>query len=425
MNSSDNNKFFFNIQIDSLTDDGRGLAHIDGKAVFVKNAIPNDLVDIKITQQHHNFDEAELQQIQQASDLRTEPFCQYYGRCGGCQLQHMKIDSQLHYKNLNLQQQLKKSLDCKRTQFLDPLHNQDRAYRRRARLGLAVSRVDKKARLGFRQADSNELIDIEQCPVLSNKLNQSLAENRKTWLQQASRSYREITLVEADNDTYWQIDKPQPEQVSQSDNSETAYYRLNGSSNELTIEFPPQGFVQVNPSINQAMIEQALDWLKLEKQHQVLDLFCGVGNFTLPIAQHCQNIIGIEGLKELVDTANNNAQLNQLENCQFHKANLFDDNRKSAWFRNQKYQRVLLDPGRQGAFEICKQLHLLKADIIVYVSCNSATLIRDLKELQKHGYQLRKARLLDMFPHTTHSEVMVQLVKTKKTGKPNKKVFRL
>ncbi|WP_232023511.1 23S rRNA (uracil(1939)-C(5))-methyltransferase RlmD [Thiomicrorhabdus aquaedulcis] len=210
------------------------------------------------------------------------------------------------------------------------------------------------------------------------------------------------------------------------------HYRLN----ELTLEFSADGFIQINGELNARLVNQAIDWLKLTPNDTVLDLFCGIGNFTLPIAQHVKQVIGVEGEKPLVTRAQHNAQLNKMNNATFHKADLFTDVEQMPWFYKKTYQSVLLDPGRQGAFELCKILGQLNAPIIVYVSCNAATLIRDIKELEKQGYRLTQAGLVDMFAHTTHAEVMVQLTRTaekkplgKKSqnaqGKKNRPVFKI
>ncbi|QCU89739.1 23S rRNA (uracil(1939)-C(5))-methyltransferase RlmD [Thiomicrorhabdus sediminis] len=409
------------INVTALSDDGRGIAHIDGKITFIKDAIPGDIVDINLIEEHKNYNDAQLTTLLSASKDRQQPFCPVFAQCGGCQLQHLKMDKQREYKVENFINRLRQALNFSKCKLSPAIIGKDQNYRRRARLGLAISKTDKQARLGFRRADSNELIDIEQCPVLTEALNKTLQKNRQSWLSHASRSYKEITLVEADNGVFSHISQNQKTLEDLSENpAQTPYYELMG----LQLNFPADGFVQVNQNINQQMVEQAIDWLELKAEHKVLDLFCGVGNFTLPIAKHCQTVTGIEGVIELVQTAADNARHNQLDNCRFAKANLFEDNRKAEWFRKQRYDRILLDPGRQGAFEISKQLQLLKADIIVYVSCNAATLIRDVKELEKHGYQLHKASLIDMFPHTHHTEVMVQLKKGKKPQKNNKKVFR-
>lgn len=409
-----NNSIHHAIKIERLTHDGRGVAHIDGKTVFVAETVPGDIVSLKTTKQQDKFDEAELVTIESPSTDRQEPFCSLYQECGGCQLQHLSIEAQRHWKTQNFITQLTKNVNAKHCKTVAPLIGEDRGYRRRGRFGLAISKKDKQARLGFRENQSNELIDIEQCPILTPALNQALQTQRPQLLESASRAYKEITMVEADNGVFTTNSSDQA--VLNLDPS----YELEG----LNLHFPADGFVQVNRQQNKQMVKQAIDWLELDKKHKVLDLFCGVGNFTLPVAKNVKQIVGIEGLSELVEAAANNANNNNIVNSQFFKANLFEACEKLPWFREQKYHRVLLDPGRQGAFEICKKLHLLKADIIVYVSCNASTLIRDIKELEKQGYQLSKAGLIDMFPHTVHTEVMVQLKKNKPPKKKKAKIFR-
>ncbi|WP_029407899.1 23S rRNA (uracil(1939)-C(5))-methyltransferase RlmD [Thiomicrorhabdus sp. Milos-T2] len=409
-----NNSLHHAIKIERLTHDGRGVAHLNGKTVFVADTVPGDRVSLKITKQQDKFDEAELITIETPSTERQEPFCHLYKKCGGCQLQHLNIEAQRHWKTQNFITQLTKAVNAKHCTTVAPLIGEDQGYRRRGRFGLAISKKDKQARLGFREKQSNDLIDIEHCPILTPALNQALQKQRPQLLEFASRAYKEITMVEADNGVF----------TTKSSEQAAANLEPSYELEDLTLHFPADGFVQVNRQQNKQMVKQAIDWLELDKKHNVLDLFCGVGNFTLPIAKQVKQIVGIEGLSELVDAAANNSTNNNIDNSQFFKANLFEACEKLAWFREQKYHRVLLDPGRQGAFEICKKLHLLKADIIVYVSCNASTLIRDIKELEKQGYQLNKAGLIDMFPHTIHTEIMVQLKKNKAPKKKKANIFR-
>ncbi len=418
------------LEITGLTHDGRGVARHNGKTIFVNQAVPGDSVKAKITQSSDKFDEADCLEILTPSKDRVEPFCEYYAICGGCQLQHLSLDAQRFWKNQNFMTDLIQAVDSKQCKTVEPLIGTGIGYRRRARLGLVINKKDKIARLGFRQKSSNELIDIKNCPVLSPALNQAIQDNRAELLDTASRAYKEITFVEADNGIFINNSTDKADD-SESNTTALPYYQLNTEVNKtpttLTLEFPKNGFIQINAEQNKIMVNQAVSWLNLEPSHKVLDLFCGVGNFTLPIAQQVSQVVGIEGEKSLVDVANHNAQLNQLDNVKFDKANLFNDMRPLPWFKNNKYDRILLDPGRQGAFDLCKTLGLLKADIIVYVSCHAATLIRDIKELEKQGYRLTKACLIDMFPHTTHTEVMVQLTKTQKATPKVKKrpIFRL
>lgn len=400
------------IHIDGLTHDGRGVGHLQGKTLFISEGVPGDSVTVKITHQQDSYDEADIVAIQSPSKDRITPFCQYNDICGGCQLQHLSLDAQRYWKHQNFTTQLSKAVETKQCTKAAPLVGDGTGYRRRARLGLVISKKDKQARLGFRQKASNELIDIEHCPVLTPALNQAIQDNKAALIATASRAYKEITFVEADNGVFIS-------QEETTNDSPAPYYTLNKQSDHpLKLAFLQNGFIQVNATLNQAMVAQAVDWLELKSDHKVLDLFCGMGNFTLPIAQQVESVVGIEGERSLIEMATHNADSNQLTNVQFHKTNLFNDATPLPWFKKQSYDRILLDPGRQGAFDLCKTLGKLNAKLIVYVSCNSATLIRDIKELEKQGYRLSKSGLIDMFPHTTHTEVMVQL---RKTQKPLKK----
>ena len=414
------NKFIEHLEITGLSHDGRGITHIDGKTCFVSDAIPGDMVTAKIYNDERNFFEANLVKIEQPSKERIQPFCEKYSECGGCQLQHLDIAAQRHWKAENFFTQLKQKLNVENCEFTTTLTSDDKTYRRRARLALEVDKKDKQPRLGFRKAQDNRLVDIDHCPILSDALNTALTKARPELLATASRKTREFTIVDADNGVF-----------GLSDSEQTAHYTLSPAGQKLTpaltIEFPSNGFIQINADINAQMISQAIDWLDISNKDTVIDFFSGVGNFTLPLAQVAKKAIGIEGLDSLVDAANVNAQRNNLDNCEFYKADLFKDLEHFDWFREAKYDRILLDPGRLGAQALCGQLGKLGAQKIVYVSCNAPTLIRDVKLLQKQGYQLKKAGMMDMFPHTTHFEAMVLLEKNKKQKKnrdPKKRIFK-
>lgn len=407
------NQIIEHLEITGLSHDGRGIAHIDGKTCFVTNAVPGDIVSAKIINDERNFAEANLIKVQTPSENRTEPFCDKYSECGGCLLQHLSVSAQRHWKAQNFFTQLKQQLNTENCQFTDTLTSHDQAYRRRARLALEIDKKDKQARLGFRKAQDNRLVDIEHCPILSNALNSEIKKSRPELLKTASRKNREFTIVEADNGVF-----------GFSESQQTPNYQIQPAGQKaLTIEFPSNGFIQVNADINQQMITQSIEWLDVSAKDSVIDFFSGVGNFTLPLAQVSKKAIGIEGLDALVESANRNAQLNQLDNCEFYKADLFKSLEHFEWFREAKYDRVLLDPGRLGAQELCEQLGKLEAQKIVYVSCDASTLIRDCKLLQKQGYVLKKACFMDMFAHTTHGETMVLLEKSKK--QKQKKAKRL
>jgi 23S rRNA (uracil1939-C5)-methyltransferase len=403
------NRLVTNLEIKGLSQDGRGVTHIDGKTCFVKDAIPGDTVDVQVFNDEQNFVEAKLTNITQASNDRVTPFCQHYNECGGCQLQHLSIEAQRHWKTQNFFTQTKQKLNTESCEFVDTLTSNDKGYRRRAKLALEIDKKDKQPRLGFRKPQDSRLVDIQHCPILCEELNQALTHQRPKLIEQASRRTKEFTLVAADNGVFG-FTNPTTE----------PNYQIQQTPKSITIEFPRDGFIQVNQDINQQMIEQAIDWLDVNKEHQVIDFFCGVGNFTLALAQHCKSVLGVEGLDSLINYAQKNAQSNQLSNCLFVKADLFEDLEHFEWFRLNKYDRILLDPGRLGAAQLCHKLKSLGAQKIVYVSCNASTLIRDIKILEKQGYRLKKAGLLDQFPHTHHTETMVLLEQTKKFKKDKK-----
>lgn len=399
------------LTISGLSHDGRGIAHLDGKTCFIANAVPGDEVSVKIFNDEQNFLEAKLLEVTSPSKDRVEPFCDKYAECGGCQLQHLSVEAQRHWKAQNFFTQLKQQLDAELCEFTDTLTSNDQGYRRRARLALEVDKKDKQARFGFRKGQDSRLVDIDYCPILTDQLNHEIAKQRAELLAGASRKTREFTVVDADNGVFGFEATPK-----------TAHYHIQPAGQKpLTLEFPSDGFIQVNREINQKMIDQATEWLDLKADHSVIDFFSGVGNFTLPLAQIAKQVTGVEGLDELVEAANHNAKQNQLNHCAFYKADLFKDLEHFDWFRAQTYDRILLDPGRLGAAELCQQLGKLNADKIVYVSCNAATLIRDLKSLQAQDYQLKKACLIDQFPHTTHTETMALLEKVKKQQQKKQK----
>ncbi len=389
------------LTIEGLTHDGRGVARIDGKAVFIRQAVPGDVVDIKILQDENHYAEAKVVAWQEHSTASATPFCRYYGQCGGCSLQHISLSAQRYWKQQNFFDQLCKTLDCRKLEKMPLVGFEHREYRRRARFVLGKDPKTKQACMGFRQADSHQIIDIESCPILTPALNKAYQQIRFDLLPLASRTDREIQLVEAANGIWLDataVGKP----LTQG----SPYYELN----TLKLEFSPQGFIQVNADVNQVLVSQACQWLDLRPTSRVLDLFCGVGNFTLALAKQAAHVVGIEGNTEAVTYAKNNAQHNQLLNATFYQTDLFKPFDHQAWWRTE-YDAVLLDPGRQGAQLVCQHLSQINPTKIVYVSCNSVTLIRDLQLLETQGYRITRAAIFDMFSHTSHFESLVLMEK--------------
>lgn len=400
---------YTSLNIDGLTHDGRGVAHIDGKAVFIENALPGELVDIKIQQDQAQFALARVVKWQTKSEDRVVPFCEYYGRCGGCSLQHLSYDKQGFWKQKNVIDQIKKSLDTRRL-TIEPLQTSSpQGYRRRARLFLIKQAaqpkgVEKQVKLGFKEFNSEQVIDIENCPILTPSLQQAIQIHRFDLLPLASRQAREIHLSEAQQGVW--LNSSVYQATPESTQGERPFYSLNN----LKIQFDPTGFIQVNAAVNQLLVEQALSWLELSPNLTLLDLFCGIGNFSLPAAKMARHVTGVEGNDAAIQIADSNAELNKLDNLTFHQADLFKDINHQAWWLS--YDAVLLDPGRLGAKNLCQKIGELNAQRIVYVSCQSDTLIRDLQAIEQQGYRIKRIQLFDMFPNTSHIETLVLMEKS-------------
>lgn len=411
-------------RIIDLTHDGQGIGlPVDttkstGKKCFIAGALPTEIVQARITHTRSNYDQGQLTHVLQAHPQRQKPFCSVAGSCGGCQLQHWHIHAQRQWKQQWLDQQLKHRLlsDANHTlPWQAPIVGADQHYRRRAQLVLTKNR-HQQTLLGFNQRQSHDIINITSCPVLSKPLNQYLAQHAAHWHQHASRQRKTLTLVENHHSQQPVIEHwhPKLKPNNHPEQNPDGFYDLILPQQSLRLHFQSDGFIQINADINQSMVNQALQWLELtEPNLRILDLFCGIGNFTLPIAAQGAQVIGVEGLAELVQQGQRNAQINRLTNCQFRQANLFDTEQLQAakrdWLQPGYAQRILLDPGRAGAELICQQLPTLNPAVIVYISCNPITLIRDLKPLMKAGYSIHQLNLIDLFPHTAHMECMVQL----------------
>lgn len=383
------------LQIQSLSHDGRGVARYNGKTCFISQAVPGDEVIAKIDARHDNFDEGHILQILQASSARTQAFCPHFGSCGGCQLQHIRVEEQAKFKQAHFFHNLVRQLKLDGVNLLPPLQLSTQGYRRRAKLVLVKDAKSKAPRLGFYGQNSHEVVDIESCPILQPELNALLGQDHHKLLEQAARKPKEVMLIQGDEGAFWADEVTHP-----------LSYHLMG----LTLEFAPKGFIQGHGQMNQTLVAQALAWLNLQPEDRLLDLFCGMGNFTLPLGQHIRYALGIEADADLIAQARHNAQINGLSHIEFFKSDLFAPKTDQAWLRlegKKGFHKILLDPGRLGAKEICAHLGSLGAEKILYVSCNSATLIRDAKILLAQGYHLVQAQLLELFPHTTHTEVMV------------------
>ena len=420
------------VTIEDLDPFGQGVARHQGKTIFVRGALPGEQAEITLTEDKRQFARAKVTRLLSSSPARVTPRCPHFNTCGGCQQQHVDVVLQQQSKAQALSRMLSK--EAQRVVAVDEvIAGEPWGYRRRARLGLQWQNKSQQLRMGFRQEASNDLVDIQQCPILTPELEALITPLRQCLRElKAVKRLGHVELVQADNgplmvlrhlDALHVDDREKLERFSHKhqlmmfldDGSENLTALSNNQpfyqSHKLKLTFSPQDFIQVNDAVNQQMVARAIDWLDLQPDDRVLDLFCGMGNFTLPIGKVVQNAVGVEGVAALVRQAAYNADLNSLKNVSFFQHNLEEDVSRQPWAA-QGFNKVLLDPARAGAAGVMTHVVKLAPQRVVYVSCNPTTLARDSQTLLLAGYQLERVAMLDMFPHTRHLESMVLFKKT-------------
>ena len=429
------------INITNLNHDGRGIAKLDGKTQFILNALPNETVKYAQLRKHKRFDEGIANEIINASPDRIEPKCKHFGMCGGCQLQHMDTQAQLLYKQAVVLEQMKHIGKIEPEQILAPINGDIYGYRNKARLGAKYVEKKQKMLVGFRELNGRFIADLSSCPILTPAVGERLTNiadlinslschNQIPQIEIAAAEDNQCVLIFRNLATLNEDDNSKlklfGEQFNfticlQPSNYESIYqvypegktipelyYTI--PEHQIKITFHPADFTQVNQSTNLQMIDKAIELLQLKKSDKVLDLFCGLGNFTLPIARYVKQITGIEGDLKMVQKSGVNATVNNIDNIDFYAQNLFEPEINAPWF-NQTYDKLLLDPPRAGAEQICKNINQFAAERIVYISCNSATLARDAGFIVQHGYKLAKLGIINMFPQTAHVETIALFLK--------------
>jgi len=426
----------FEATITDLGHDGRGVARIDGKTVFVAGALLGERVRLALRKRHRHFDEAETLEVLERSPHRVEPRCRHFGQCGGCSLQHLDAAAQIEAKQRVLADNFARIGKVAPEAWLPPLTDQPWGYRRKGRL--SVRAVAKKGRVlvGFREESNPRFVaDIERCEVVHPALGPKIGLLGE--LVGGLEAAADIAQIEfaAGDDTVALVFrhlKPLGERDRAAlvafgrEHGFAIYLQPGGVSSvhplwpeqprlafrlpagegvdEVELEFRPLDFVQVNAGMNRRMLACALELLDPQPADRVLDLFCGLGNFTLPIARRVAEVAGVEGEHGLVERAGENAARNGIANARFHVANLFEDQRGAPWAR-EAWDKLLLDPPRAGADKVLDYLPHRATRRVVYVSCHPASLARDAGILvQKHGFRLVSAGVMDMFPHTAHVE---------------------
>ncbi|MHC1479516.1 23S rRNA (uracil(1939)-C(5))-methyltransferase RlmD [Frateuria aurantia] len=426
----------FETTIVDLGHDGRGVARQGEKVVFVAGALPGEQVRLKLRKRHRHYDEAELLEVLSASPDRVEPRCQHYQQCSGCSLQHMAPAAQIEAKQRVLADNFQRIGKVAPESWLPPLTDAPWGYRRRGRL--SVRDVAKKGRVlvGFREESNPRFVaDIQRCEVVHPALGPhigALAEMISGLQGRADIAQVEFAagdermalvfrhlkpLVEADLEALVQFGQAHglgiylqpggndsvhplwPQEM-------TLSFSIGGGrpGDEVSLEFRPLDFVQVNAGMNHKMMAQAMELLDPQPGDRVLDLFCGLGNFSLPIARRVAEVVGVEGEHGLVERAAQNAARNGLAHARFYTANLFEDQRNAPWAR-EAWDSILIDPPRAGADKVLAYLPRKQTRRLVYVSCHPGSLARDAGLLvHEHGFRLVKAGVMDMFPHTAHVE---------------------
>lgn len=417
----------------NLDYEGRGVARVAGKTVFIEGALPNERVQFRVNKQHKGFDEATMIQVLCASPYRQQPLCIHHQECGGCSMQHIEYSAQTAMKQRVVEEQLMRLGKVQPDYFLPAIHGLAWRYRQRGRLSVRLSAG--QLYLGFQGKHSHDVVDIQQCWVLPKAMERTLpilrehlfslaatlklrfvefalgervyalnfAVAHKPNRQQQQQLHHLLATLNADGN-YWQL-------WLQIGRGEAEYW--GGSQEELSYSLPefdvrmpyaPSDFTQVNSQTNALMVGRAIRLLAPQQGERVADLFCGLGNFTLPLAKSGAKVLAIEGLPSLVERAKRNAQLNQCHHIDFRVANLFEANERmvQSWGRLDK---MLLDPPRAGAHAVVQALHKpFLPKRIVYVSCHPASFARDAAVLVSKGYRFTASGVMNLFAQTTHSE---------------------
>lgn len=425
----------FTAKIDKISHDGRGIANIAGKTTFVFGGLPNETVVAQPLRHHRDYIEAEVVSIETPHAERVTPKCEHFDLCGGCSLQQASHALQIELKQAIVAEQFQHIAKIQPKQWLPPLISPSWGYRRKARLGVKFVAQKKQLILGFRERHHPRfLTPLQACHTLDPRVGLLLRPLQITLSQLTSYSVipqievamgdsnvalvvRHLApLLESDLSILCQFAESHHLDLYLQPEGKTSIHKIYPPHSEaklsyslpefdLTFWFHPTDFTQVNAVMNRAMVKEAITLLAPQPHEHILDLFCGLGNFTLPLARYSQHVTGIEGDQSMVERAQFNAEFNQIDSVQFYYANLMDANLLTPWLRNQ-YDKILLDPPRSGALEIIRHFPKLQAKRIVYVSCNPATLARDTVALLHQGYQLETVGLIDMFPHTSHIETI-------------------
>lgn len=420
-------------EVESFSHDGRGVAHLGGKAVFIQGALPGERVRFRYTRVQRRYDEGIVEAVRTPSPDRVEPRCPHFGVCGGCSLQHLDPVAQVRAKQQVLADALQRIGGVGPVEWMQPLVAEPWGYRRKARLGVKYVAKKGKVLVGFRERSSSFVTDLSCCPILHPGVGEripalcALVESLsirdqvpqievsmgdgacvllfRVLAPPSAGDQQGLTAFGEEQGFHIYLQSGGPETILPLPGQETSLsYALPQFGLELI--FGPSDFTQVNSALNRLMVERVLNLLDPAPEARALDLFCGLGNFTLPLATRCAWVTGVEGDGGLVERGRANAVRNRLINVGFEVADLYQPLEGQAWLR-ESFDLALIDPPRSGAWEVLPWLPRLGVRQLVYVSCYPSTLARDSGRLvSEHGYRMVKAGVIDMFPHTGHLEAM-------------------
>jgi 23S rRNA (uracil1939-C5)-methyltransferase len=419
-----------------LTHEGEGVIH-GGKSVFVAGALPGEQVRFRRTRRHRQHDDGELLEVLQPSPARVVPRCPHFGVCGGCVLQHLSPTAQLAAKEQQLRETLSRVARLAPARWLPPLAGPQWGYRRRARLGAKFVHRKGTVVVGFRERAAPYVAQLQSCAVLAPPAGELIAPLAALLTGLSIRELvPQIELAVADNGTALVLRvlrTPSEEDATRLAAFAAAHrvrlylqpagldsvrelapgaaplrYRLPRFDVEL--QFAPTDFIQVNGAVNEALVERAVELLEPTPSSAVLDLYCGLGNFSLPFARRAAQVVGIEGDAALLERARDNARCNGIANAEFHCADLATEPEAALPWMRRRYTHVLLDPPRSGARAVLAAVARLAPQRLLYISCHPGSLARDLGVLvHEHGLVLAAAGVVDMFPHTAHVESLALL----------------
>lgn len=429
----------FQANITDLSHDGRGVGNHNGKTILINGALPGEFINFTYLKRHSKYDEGLTTSVVQASPHRVVPVCPHYEICGGCNLQHLEHTKQIEFKTKTLLEQLQHFGTVTPEKLLPPLMAEPYHYRCRARLTVKYVAKKNKLLIGFHEKNGRYVADITNCPILhanisdkiialqalvtSLSINQQVAQIEVAVSDDTTaliirhlaaftaQDYANLVAFSNAHNCQIYLQPHGPDSITYlGDKPElncTKQIPLQYSlpKHDVTLTFLPTDFTQINTGINRQMVDLALELLNPQPQDKILDLFCGLGNFTIPLAKYCNKVVGVEGSNQMVVRGEHNAKNNSISNAEFYCADLTKQLPNAPWAQ-QTYDKILLDPPRTGALEIIQQLPQFAAKKILYISCNPATLARDSKALLAQGYKLAVAGVIDMFPHTSHVETI-------------------